>query len=213
MKWNDVEAGFQAAMQAAWESYCNGSIPIGASILNCDNEIVSIGRNRIKEKSAPNPQIFNHQLAHAEINAILQLSEVEHPDIRKYILYSVMEPCPLCLGAIAMGSIKYVKFAARDGWGGATSLVSENKYLYKKNIHIEGPFMKLEEIVLTWIAYFELENSKTRVLLDNWSTYCPRAIKTAEELFQTKELHKLRGNKAKVEEVFECTISLQNKIK
>lgn len=119
MEWNDVELGFQVAFRAAWEAYTKGSIPIGATILNRNDEVVSIGRNRIYEKSAPLPQILNHQLAHAEINAILQLNEEEHPNIRSYILYSAMEPCPLCLGAIAMGSIKYVKFAARDGWAGA----------------------------------------------------------------------------------------------
>lgn len=212
MVWDDIELGFQVAFRAAWESFCKGSIPIGAAILNFNDEVVSIGRNRIFEKSASLPQISNHQLAHAEINAIMQLNEEEHPDIRSYVLYAVMEPCPLCLGAIAMGSIKYVRFAARDGWAGATSLVLENKYLHSKNIQIEGPFPLLEQIQITWQACFELERDRDGILLSNWDTYCPEGIKAGRSLHRSKKLHDLILNNASVEEAFEFTAYILNNL-
>jgi tRNA(Arg) A34 adenosine deaminase TadA len=39
--------------------------------------------------------ITGHPLAHAEINAILKTNAYNHPDIKSYVLYSTMEPCPL----------------------------------------------------------------------------------------------------------------------
>lgn len=212
MVWNDVEFGFQVAFQAAWEAYIGGSIPIGAAILNQNDKVVSVGRNRIFEKVAPQSQISNHQLAHAEINAILQLSEDDNPAIRSYMLYAVMEPCPFCLGAIAMGSIKHVKFAARDGWAGATSLVSENKYLHNKNIQIEGPFTKLEQIQITWQASFELDKHGDGMLLNNWNNYCPDGVKAARRLHHSKRLHELLVKNASVEEAFEFTASTLSKL-
>lgn len=208
MKWNDVEYGFQIAFCAAWEAYMGGSIPIGAAILNQNGEVVAIGRNRIYESDAPRPQIFHHRLAHAEINAILQLSEEEYPDIREYQLFSVMEPCPLCLGAIAMGSIKHVKYVARDGWAGATSLIEENKYLHNKRIHIEGPFPELEKVHLAWQGYFELEKYNKDFLLNHWEQDCPDGIKAARLLYQTKVLHQLIERKASVAEAFELTSTI-----
>ncbi len=36
--------------------------------------------------------IYGSHLAHAEINAIVQLKRKEHPNIRSYTLYSTTEP-------------------------------------------------------------------------------------------------------------------------
>lgn len=212
MIWDDVEFGFQIAYQAAWEAFIEGSLPIGAAILNQEDEIVSIGRNRIFEKEAPKPQIFNHQLAHAETNAILQLSENEHPDIRNYMLYTVMEPCPFCLGAIAMGSIKHLKFAARDGWAGATSLTNENKYLHGKKIQIEGPITELEKIQIAWQACFELGKYSNGILLDNWNRYCPDGVKAGRILYHSKSMSALAARKASAREAFEFTASVLNEV-
>lgn len=213
MNWDNVEFGFQVAFKAAWEAFIKGSIPIGAAILNQNGEVVSIGRNRIYEELAPPPQIYNHQLAHAEANAILQLSENAYPDIRTYTLYSVMEPCPFCLGAIAMGSIKHVKFAARDGYAGATSLIRENKYLHNKRIRIEGPFAALEKVQITLQAVFEQKQYYNDILLNNWNEYCPEGVEAAKELHRSNALDNMVEKNAKVEEVFDfiASISLKNK--
>ncbi|MDO8754494.1 MAG: hypothetical protein Q7J80_11410, partial [Anaerolineales bacterium] len=60
---------WQAALEMAWEAYCAGTIPIGAVVADADGRIVARGRNRILDTSAPDRQIYNDMLAHAEINA------------------------------------------------------------------------------------------------------------------------------------------------
>lgn len=213
MNWDELELGFQVAFEAAWEAYLGGSLPIGAAIVNENNQVVAIGRNRIFEKDAPSPQIFNHQLAHAETNAILQLNEYEnHPNIRSYVLYTVMEPCPFCFGAIAMGSIKHVKYAARDGWAGATSLIHENKYLHNKQITVEGPFTKLEQLQLAWqgsIYYSKRGNDD--IVLWNWNEYCPEGVAAAKVLYKEDHLAKLAAKGASAREAFEFTMTLLDK--
>lgn len=147
--WKDVERGFQVAFEAAWSAYQAGTIPIGAScILNEHEEVVVVSRNQIFAGGAG--LISFHQLAHAEINAILQISEMTtpnlHANIRQYTLYTTMEPCPLCFGAIVMGSIRFVKYAARDRWAGAVALNEALCYIQRKNISVEGPFAACEVV-------------------------------------------------------------------
>lgn len=50
----------------AWEAYCNGTIPIGAVVADAEGNILSRGRNRILDASAPDGQIYNDMLAHVE---------------------------------------------------------------------------------------------------------------------------------------------------
>jgi tRNA(adenine34) deaminase len=211
MLWKDLEYGFQVAFEGGWEAYCGGSIPIGAVVLNQKGEVVSIGRNRIYELEAPRPQIFGHQLAHAEANAILQLSEDEYPDIRQYTLFSTMEPCPFCFGAIAMGSIKHVKYAARDNWAGATSLVTENKYLSNKRIKVEGPFDILETLQIAWQTCFELEKYESSNVIKCWEQCCLDGVQAGRKLYQSQALKNFASRNAKVEEVFDFTIDILTK--
>ncbi len=182
-----MEKGFQVAFEAAWQAYVSGTIPIGACVLNEEDEVVAIGKNQIHCEADNKNLIAMHQLAHAEANALLQLSEEEtpnrHPDIRKYTLYAVMEPCPFCFGAIVMGSIRNVKFAARDGIAGAMALNSSLEYIKSKNIRVEGPFINLEILQLAIQSCYELEYcSNPKRLIENWRTYCPMGISIGKRM-------------------------------
>ena len=90
-------------------------VPVGA-ILILDGEIIGRGYNQ--PISAQDPS------AHAEIMAIRagarQLGNYRLPGSQ---LYSTMEPCPMCAGAIVHARIKRLVFAARDEkWGACGSL-------------------------------------------------------------------------------------------
>lgn len=211
MNWNDLELGFQAAFEASWNAFKAGTIPIGSAVLNEEGELVSIGRNRIHETTIETDelQMFNHQLAHAEINAILKLNEKIHTNIRKYTLYSTMEPCPFCFGAIVMGSIRHVKYAARDGWAGATELNTSMNYIKRKRIVVEGPFEGLEEIQITLHSYFELEHHyHSNVVLDSFTTYCPKGVSLAHTLYETKTLREFAKRNESVENIFNYLMNL-----
>ncbi len=97
--WNDLSKAWQTAFSAGWESFKNGSVPIGAVICDENGGIICTGRNRMNEITNGNSKI-----AHAETDCLLQLDTRKYPDLRSYTLYACMEPCPMCMGTIVMSN-------------------------------------------------------------------------------------------------------------
>ncbi|GHF76788.1 hypothetical protein [Deinococcus ficus] len=70
----DLSAGWQAALEEAWAAYGAGSYAIGACIVDARGQVLARGRNRLNEpRAAHGGVIGGHDLAHAEINALLNL--------------------------------------------------------------------------------------------------------------------------------------------
>lgn len=88
MEWSDLEKPWQVCFELGWESLKKGSIPIGAVITNEKGEIISEGRSMQFENIAEPGAIVHHRISHAELNAILKVSEFDHPEIRKYTIYT-----------------------------------------------------------------------------------------------------------------------------
>ena len=106
--------GWLAAFSQAWEAYITGTYPIGAAVVDPSGRLVASSRNRIKDTTAPPGEIFSTRLAHAELNALLQTERTVAGDLRGLRLLATCEPCPLCLGAIVMSSIRKITYAVRD---------------------------------------------------------------------------------------------------
>jgi len=177
MKWNDLEKPWQACFELGWESFKKGSVPIGAVIVDDKGEIVSRGRNMIFEDKADPPEIARHKIAHAELNAILKLSEYDHPNIRKYTIYTTTEPCPMCFGMIVMVNLRNVRYAAKDRYAGATILNADNDYIRSKNISITGPYSGLGDIqTAIHTAYEAAGSGKADWLLNVWKMDYPAAV-------------------------------------
>lgn len=194
--WSDLEYGFKIAFDNAWEAYRNNSIPIGVVILNDINIIMSTGKNQIHSEG--DGILKFHQLAHAEANAILNLSEITDEsikkDIRTFTLYSTMEPCPFCFGAIVMGSIRNLKFASRDSWAGATALNNSINYIKNKKISVHGPYEEAEIVQIAMQTCFELETGRhSDVLLKSWSNFCAKGVQIGEVLFKESVLKNMRS--------------------
>jgi tRNA(Arg) A34 adenosine deaminase TadA len=49
-----------------------------------------------------------------------------HPNIKKYTLYTTMEPCPMCFGIMAMMGIINMRYAVKDGFTRVTELNHKN---------------------------------------------------------------------------------------
>lgn len=79
--------------------------PIGAVLVH-RGKIVGRGRAQHKKRHS--------QIAHAELNALIQAERylAEHP--HECVLYSTLEPCVMCLGASVMSDIAAVVYAVRD---------------------------------------------------------------------------------------------------
>jgi tRNA(adenine34) deaminase len=119
-----------------WEAYAAGSIPVGAVVVDGGGQLVSRGRNRIFDTSYAG-QLHGSRLAHAEVNALAQLgSDRAHEDL---VLYTLLEPCHLCLGAAHAVRVGVVRYAARDPWGGADGRFLPSEDHLAHPLVVEGP--------------------------------------------------------------------------
>jgi len=101
----DLELFMQAALAEAEIAGQAGELPIGAVVV-IDGEIISRGRaSHLRSRS---------QLRHAELNAMLDGGERLWLDFRRAILFTTVEPCPLCLVAAVMADIPHIVFALHD---------------------------------------------------------------------------------------------------
>jgi len=125
--WRELEPAWRAAFELAWEAFAVPTIPVGAVVTEANGTILARGRNRMFDATAPAGQLFGTRVAHAEINALVQLGTD-----RRYFdatLWTTLEPCAQCIGAAWLSTIGRVAYAAADVYGGAAKLIER---------HIEG---------------------------------------------------------------------------
>ena len=119
--WAELEPVWRPAFELSWEAYCAGTIPVGAVVTDSDGTVLARGRNRMFETSGPEGEIFGSRVAHAEINALVQLGTE-----RRYFectLWTTLEPCAQCIAAAWLSTIGRVSFAASDAYAGAAKLI------------------------------------------------------------------------------------------
>jgi tRNA(adenine34) deaminase len=180
--WNDLSNNWQETFIMAWESFKNNTIPIGSVIVDDKDNIISRGRNLIFDEKSKNP-LAGTYLAHAEMIAMASLKEKEHKNIREYTLYTTMEPCPMCFGTMVMMGIRNVKYAARDGYAGATVLNNKIDYIVNKNIQINSePYLEKLQICLQTAFECIRKHPRMNVLLTNWSEYCKDGVELGKSL-------------------------------
>ncbi len=143
---------WRGCIEQAWEAYCAGSLPIGAVITDKNGRIIANGRNRLFEPTAPHPYLCNIRMAHAEINALLAFSETG-TDFSGTTIYTSLEPCPMCLGAIRMYRIGGIAYAARDHVAGSISLANATYFFRHADFDIHPPpSPNLEYLLLALLA-------------------------------------------------------------
>jgi len=124
----DLEQFMREALCEAEEAGQAGELPIGAIIV-IDGKIVSRGRAR--------HQKHRSQIRHAELNAILNDGEDLWTDFRRAILFTTVEPSPMCLGATVMADIPHIIFALPDQVVQSRLSVETNPYIKR---HIKSYF-------------------------------------------------------------------------
>ncbi len=90
----------------AKEAEERGDIPIGAVIFNLETkEIISSSGNEVEKQKNP--------LAHAEMIALEEaFKKLNTKVLNQYGIYSTLEPCNMCMGAISHALIGKVFFGA-----------------------------------------------------------------------------------------------------
>jgi tRNA(adenine34) deaminase len=185
MRWHELSAPWQAAFSQAWEAYCGGSIPIGAALADEHDVVISQGRSRQYEKSAPQGHICWSKLSHAELNALLQVSGHDHPNIRGCALYTTVEPCPLCFGALVMSNVRTLHYAARDGWAGSAAHSATMPFIVSKNLNVEGPLKDLGGVsaVLHTERALRLGFEPGSRLIAYWKDDYPAAVSLGQQWY------------------------------
>jgi tRNA(adenine34) deaminase len=103
---------FQRAVQLGLEAEKEGNLPINA-VISLDGRIIAEGKNAIWfPKFNPN--------RHAEIEALRNVPEQLWKSSRNMTLYTTLEPCLMCTGAILLHHIGRVMYGSSDDHGGAS---------------------------------------------------------------------------------------------
>ncbi|HET8651102.1 MAG TPA: nucleoside deaminase [Gaiellaceae bacterium] len=131
-----------AEAEAASEA---GQLPIDAVVV-FDGEVVSRGQNRHLERRT--------QLAHAELEALLEGGDAVWSRHDDCVLYTTVEPCPMCLGAMVMADVPNVVFAAHDANAGIHHM-GDNAYVARHIRSYEGGILERESLDL--IARYDPE--------------------------------------------------------
>jgi tRNA(adenine34) deaminase len=108
---------FQKAIALADQAGEQKNLPIGA-VISYQRKIVGAGKNTIW---SPELSLYRH----AEIEALRSVPTDQWKDARDMTLYSTLEPCLMCLGAILLYGIGRVVFGTADPYGGAGTVVSQ----------------------------------------------------------------------------------------
>ncbi len=134
----------ERALELARQSVQRGSSPIGCVIVDGHGTIISEGRNKSGEPWPKTPQrVGNSSFAHAEMDAFYRVKRLETPE--HCTLYSSLEPCLMCGGAIGMVQIGRVVWACDDPWGGAGRMIAWNQHpAYERTKVLACPFPDLE---------------------------------------------------------------------
>ena len=95
------------ALRHAQHSFREKEVPIGAVIVDKDGTILATSRNQVETE--------NDVTAHAELSCIRKATQIKKNwRLTGCTLYSTLEPCPMCMGAIQASRISKVVYGAPD---------------------------------------------------------------------------------------------------
>jgi tRNA(adenine34) deaminase len=109
------ERYLREALGAARDAAEHGDVPVGAVIVR-DEDVIAVACNRTIRDQDPT--------AHAELLAIRDAARrVRSWRLNDCSLYVTLEPCAMCAGAIVLGRVPRVVYAADDPKAGAAGSV------------------------------------------------------------------------------------------
>ena len=141
-----------AALEEAKKAELEDEVPVGAIIVK-DQQIIARSYNQ-KEQ-------YKDSTCHAEIEAIRQASKALNDwRLNGCTLYTTLEPCLMCAGAILHSRLDKVVFAAKDiKWGGAGSIVNLFE-LDGINHKTEAQYYPIEEASSILTSFFREKRKK-----------------------------------------------------
>lgn len=197
---------WQEVLTEAWAAYGAGSHAIGAICTGPDGRIVARGRNRTRDRAATAGQVHGTRLAHAEVNAILALPKDVDP--ATVTLWTATEPCPMCMGAIAIAKIPRVRFACRDPYAGSADLAAANAFMRQRAVDISGPERHLEAVLTVLEIEFALRAGWAHPLyLETMRAVLPGPVDAAIAAHASGSLWRLATSGAPIGEAVDAIAS------
>lgn len=147
------------AIRLAREAQRVGNLPVGA-VISLDGKVVAEGKNAIwVPKLSPN--------RHAEIEALEAVPPELWVRAGDMTLYTTLEPCLMCMGAILVHRIGRVVFGSSDSRGGASCVFGHMPPAFEKRLQAlewVGPALPQEcdELDATVSAMLVKYNNRNR---------------------------------------------------
>ncbi|MGP1907996.1 nucleoside deaminase [Metabacillus sp. JX24] len=145
----------ELALEEAEKALNENTYPVGAVIVDENQNIISKGRNRVHPAQ--------DATAHAEIEAIRNAGNAIFKakiNRENFTMYTSLEPCPMCTGGILFAKINKVVWILNDdlGFGGYKKFKDANIFdkKFKESEAIEEPYddlrMKQKELMSKWLS-------------------------------------------------------------
>jgi len=108
----DYEYFMKKALDQARSALDAREFPVGCVLVH-QNRILATGARIGTRGNSPN------EIDHAEMIALKRLADTDiSTDTKKIVLFTTMEPCLMCLGALILSGISEIVYAYEDVMGG-----------------------------------------------------------------------------------------------
>ena len=151
----DYEYYMKNALQQAEAALAAGEFPVGC-VMVYENRIIATGARENSTGDCTN------EVDHAEMIALRRLCDLETKiNFKKVTLFSTLEPCLMCFGALLISDIHEIVFAYEDAMGGGTHCdLSKLPPLYKENkISIIPNILRKKSLQLLKTFFLNPENT------------------------------------------------------
>jgi tRNA(adenine34) deaminase len=159
MNYNDLSQEWQTCFALSVEAFRHGSLPIGCLIKDATGKIISKERARMVYGDKR-----SNMTQHAEMVA---LSKIPVPALEQRLtLWTTVEPCPMCFGAVNVARISELHYGTRDPWAGSVDLLDGNWYMKRKHIEVHQAPTGFERIMAAFVVYAMMLKPKGQGLCD-----------------------------------------------
>jgi len=151
----NYEYFMKKALDQATKALDAGEFPVGCVLVH-QNRILSTGARKGSMGNFPN------EIDHAEMIALKCLADMDiNTDKKGMVLFTTMEPCLMCLGALILNGISEVVYAYEDVMGGGTGCnLSDLTPLYRnQKISIVPHILRQQSLELFKTFFQNPENS------------------------------------------------------
>ena len=151
----DYEYFMKKALDQAGKALDAGEFPVGCVLVH-QNRILATGARKGSMGDFPN------EIDHAEMIALKCVAGMDiNTDKKEMVLFTTMEPCLMCLGALILNGIGEVVYAYEDVMGGGTgcNLAGLTPLYRNQKISIVPHILRQESLELFRTFFKNPENS------------------------------------------------------